>query len=350
MPPSEPVDSAAVIGRVREDLARRDLLRGVDRLLVACSGGGDSVALMDVLARLADEVGVRLGVVHVDHGTRPEEAAAETRLVQRLAAERGLDLRVERLSRTGSASEAELRRERLEAFARVGARWSASAVALGHSLDDRAETVLLNAARGCGPAGLGALGWRRRVAGVLLLRPLLGLRRRALREYLRARRVDWCEDSSNDSERYTRNRLRTSVLPDLEEIIPGAHEALARLAELADRDEDWLRDLARRELDVLRADEELPGGLAVDAAGLAARHPGLASRIVRLALGEVRGHLRGLDRDHFEAALGVAAGEETARDLPGVRVHRQGGRLRVLPLENRRLAGVAGPIERANES
>lgn len=347
--PLDPDPRPTTQARLREELVRHAVLRDVDRLLIACSGGGDSVALLDLLHRLGDELGVRLAVVHVDHGTRPRESRAEAELVARLAAGRDLELHLERLGLDSSRSEADLRAARLAALERVAGRTGVSAVALGHTLDDRAETVLMNASRGCGIGGLGALRRRRRVGGLLLLRPLLGMRREALRAYLRARDIPWCEDSSNASERFTRNRVRARVMPELEAIVPGAHEALARLGELAAREEDWLTDLVRRRLDRLRRPDPLAGALALDAGLLRECPPGLRARVLRDALREVRGDLRGLGHDHVEAALGVIAGAEAARDLPDVRIRLEGGRVRLLPLENRRLAGVTGPDEASSE-
>lgn len=341
MSPPDPVVAGAenLLADVAAEIDRLDLLRGVRRLLVACSGGGDSTVLLDLLVRLSPRHGTELTVVHLDHGWR-EESVDDARFVRGLAEARGLDAVVERnvVEVHGGSPEAAARRARLELFARTARERRADAVALGHTADDQLETVLLNLARGSGLRGLGGMRARRRVDGLLLLRPLLRTRRAALRRYARSRGLDWRLDASNLDLSLTRNRVRRRLAPELETVHPGVAENVARAAALLQEEEDWIETLVATRLEELRRDESYPGGVALDAEGLRRQPRPLQRRLVRAALEEVRGHRRGLELDHVQAVLGrVLTGRESARDLPGARVRAEGGRLRFLPLEGRRL-------------
>ncbi|MGD8331078.1 MAG: tRNA lysidine(34) synthetase TilS [Acidobacteriota bacterium] len=319
--------------------ARRDrLFEGVSRLLVGCSGGGDSVALLDILECLAPQLGLRLAVAHLHHGWRGAEADEDMARVERLAGARGLEFFGHRIDLSGSPGSREeaARDARLGFFGDTAQRWRADAVALGHTADDQLETVVLHLARGAGRRGLGGMRRRSQVDGVLLLRPLLDCRRIDLRAYATARALPWGEDSSNEDISLARNRLRRRLLADLQQINPGAVENVARAASLLADEEEWLDELASETLTALAAEEPFAGGLALDAGGLDGLPRPLRRRVVLQAIDRVRGHRRGIAFEHVEWVVetcGVAA-----RDLPGVRVIREEETVRFLPLAGRRLA------------
>jgi tRNA(Ile)-lysidine synthase len=201
-------------------------LRG-KRVAVGLSGGVDSVVLLDLLRALAPRQGFRLEAVHVHHGLSPQ-ADAWARACRALCREWGVPLAVRRVrvSRQGRGLEAAARAARREAFA----RHPAPVIALAHQLDDQAETVLLNLLRGAGLRGASAMPVVGRMGKKTVLRPLLGVPRRALLDYARARRLRWVEDESNRDAAYTRNFLRLRVGPLLAERFPRWREALARAA------------------------------------------------------------------------------------------------------------------------
>lgn len=319
--------------------ARRDrLFAGVSRLLVGCSGGGDSTALLDVLVRLAQPLGLRLAVGHLDHGWRGAAADADRRRVRDHAAAHELPFftrRVDLSAAPGSREEA-ARAARLEFFADVRERWPADAVALGHTADDQLETVLLHLARGAGRRGLGGMRRRTRIDGLLIVRPLLDRRRDELRAHARTHGLRWAEDASNDDISLARNRLRRRVLVDLQQINPAAVDNVARAAMLLHEEEEWLDALAAETAERLDVAEEYPGGMALDRQRLAALARPLQRRVVRHVIEAVRGHCRGISAEHVEWV--VDPDGAPARDLPGVRVRRDKHRICFLPLCGRRLA------------
>ena len=202
------------------------------RLGVAVSGGGDSMALLVLAAEWARAEGVVLAAVSVDHGLRPE-AASEAAAVARDCA--ALGVAHETLCWEGPDGRGNLQDAARRARQRMIARWAQTHdiahVALGHTRDDQAETLLMRLARGSGVDGLTAMAPARRAHGVVWLRPLLGVSRDALRVELRARGVLWAEDPSNDDPRYERVKARRALaaLAPLGIDAAGLAETAARL-------------------------------------------------------------------------------------------------------------------------
>jgi tRNA(Ile)-lysidine synthase len=170
------------------------------------------------------------------------------------------------------------------------------------------------------------------------LRPLLDERRAALRDYAVAGSLAWNEDSSNEDISLARNRLRRRLLGDLQQINPAAVDNVARAAALMREEEEWLDDLAVGAMQELRREDDFPGARTLCEEGLAALPRPLRRRVVRRAIEEVRGHCRGISGDHVEWIVGGCETSLRARDLPGVRVTRDGARVRFMPLQGRRLA------------
>lgn len=207
--------------------------------LVAVSGGGDSVALLDLLVQAARPF--RLAVAHVDHGIN-QESGEIARRVESLAASYRLECHVTRLELGAGASETSAREARYAALEetrrRIGAEW----IATGHHGDDQAETVLLRVVHGSGPAGLAAMAPRQGT----LVRPLLPFRREDLAQYLLERNIPAWADPANRDSRHIRSWLRESVLPLIRQRLPGVDAELIRVAAQAAQDRlAWDRLLDR---------------------------------------------------------------------------------------------------------
>ncbi len=239
-----PAELRVVADRAAKALAAAGAPAAGDGVAVAVSGGADSLALLHSLRALAGPRGWRLAVATVDHGLRPG-SAADAAFVADQAKTLGLPVRVRTL---GPADLEPHRRAGPEAAARaaryavlwpaadeLGCRW----LATGHTLDDQAETVLLQLLRGAGPDGLAGMA----VHSGRLLRPLLGARRAETRACCAAIGLEWREDPTNAGDGPLRNRVRQRLLPLLEELRPGATQTLARTAALAADERDWLDQL-----------------------------------------------------------------------------------------------------------
>jgi tRNA(Ile)-lysidine synthase len=220
------------VARVRREVARaldRDgVLAPAERVVVACSGGPDSTALVDALARLAAPRRLELHVTHVDHGLR-EGSAAEADLVRTLASARGLPfhaLSVE-VGGAGGSLQDRARTARHAALRGLAADLRATAIALGHTADDQAETVLMRALSGATPRALRAMGPR----DGMLARPLLRVWRAQAAAYCAALSLVVLDDPANADPRFLRSRVRHQLLPALEEVFPAARRRLVALAD-----------------------------------------------------------------------------------------------------------------------
>lgn len=226
------------------------------RLLVAASGGGDSIALLLLLVRTRHELKLDLGVCHVHHGVRGAEADEDARFCQQLAERLGLPFFLDRLSLPppGPSREAWWREQRYAALEARRRQFHAAAIATAHTLDDQAETVLLKLLRGAGPRGVA--GIRRRWRAVI--RPLLDFRREELRQYLHQLGQDFRQDSSNLLSDRPRTFLRWKVLPLLVQAFPKAFAHLAFFAETLAQDDDFLSQLTLSAVPVPRLGERVP--------------------------------------------------------------------------------------------
>ena len=239
-------------GRVLETIRKQELIKAGDRVAVAVSGGADSVALLLLLVDLRNELGIVLSVAHVNHKLRGAESDEDQRFVEDLARRNGLELlvRTAPLAKSpGVGIEAAARKLRYEFFRDLALKGSAVKIATAHTLDDQAETVLLRIFRGTGIRGLAGILPRLTLEneGVPrgeVVRPLLGVRREELREFVRERGQAWREDSSNLDTDFLRNKMRLRVLPALRETFgESAFENLADIAEIARAEEEAARCL-----------------------------------------------------------------------------------------------------------
>lgn len=236
--------------------ARAEALAGAPRLVVACSGGSDSTALLVLLSRWG---GVSLVAAHVNHGIRGAAGDRDAASVANLGASLGVRVEsavidVPGARGKGESLEAAARRERYRALLSVAtASGPGTLIATGHTLDDQAETVLLNLARHLGRSRGGISP--RRADGVV--RPLLPFFRAELRDFLRIEGIAWREDETNENEDLLRNRIRRTVLPALEARWPGVASRLARAGEA------WTRRLEALDARIdaaLAPGRTLPGG------------------------------------------------------------------------------------------
>jgi tRNA(Ile)-lysidine synthase len=279
---------------------------------VACSGGGDSMALADVLLAAARAPGVGgrdVVVVHVDHGLTPGSAAVGQG-VRRWARTRGVRAEVVRVDVPGRASlEAAARAARYAALRDVARRRRLVRVLTAHTLDDQAETVLLRIVRGTGPAGLAGIA----ADDGVIARPLLGVSRAALAAHVRAAGLPTWPDPMNDDVRFTRVRARHAWLPLLAQTNPAVTEALARLATQAG---------AWREVIEAQARALLGDAPTLAASALAAAPPAVAAHAL---LARARALGLELGDEHVRAIVALAAGPARgtrAVDVPGGQVVR----------------------------
>ena len=324
---------------VKEALGRAKYVGEANLLVVAVSGGADSLALLHSLLCLRETEDLRLHVAHLDHNFR-EEAKEDARFVTQVAAQLGLPATVEHadpmayMKEMGISSFEEAAREvRYEFLARVARDTGAVAVAQGHTADDLAETVLMHIIRGSGVHGLRGMEevsrWEGRSGGqgASLFRPLLEMTKREAEAYCRGRGIAFREDPGNRLLRFTRNRVRHQLLPSLEEYNPKVREALVRLAHSASLEVDFLDKEVDRAWPTVASNEE--DGITLDSRMLATLHPIIQRLMIRRAYQRLAGNTRRLEETHLKAAaqlIEAPAGRAIA--LPkGLRLHSGYGQL-----------------------
>lgn len=327
--------SDRLIQRIRSFSRRERLWQPGDRLLLAVSGGADSIALLDIVHSVfMQEDQLHISILHVHHGLRAE-ADDDAAFVQTQAERYGVPCVEQRvdvpalLAETGGSVEEVARELRYGILDKYARQIGADRIVTGHTADDQAETVLMHILRGAGLPGLAGIpACRGKV-----IRPLLTTWRNEIEQYLGERGISFRLDGSNLTRQFQRNRIRLDLLPTLEcDYAPRLRARLCQLAELA-REENYALETWT---DALFADliEAIPGGLAVqsgDGVPVALRR-----RLWRKVIYSICGHLENVSYQHILAIEHLAEGEKVY--LPGVCVARKAGRLVFLTHESEKYA------------
>ncbi len=300
---------------------KHDMLCDGDGVVAALSGGPDSTALLFLLKDAAQRFHLQIHGAHFNHGLRGAEADEDEDFVRQQCRRLAVPCTVAKPDsppEKGENVEQWAREARYRFLEQVRAEQCFQKIALGHTRDDLVETFLMRLIRGSGLSGLACL---RPVREGGLIRPMIGLSRADALAFLAEQGEPYREDSSNLDLGRLRNRVRHELLPLLERNYnPRVFERLADTAALVLDDEDQLELAAGRELDRVSRATVVGGPLELSRSLLCSLPAALARRVVRRALRQCRGDLRGIDRGHVEAVLGLAApggGGEKRLDLPG---------------------------------
>lgn len=299
------------------------------RILVACSGGPDSIALLDLAARWKIQTGNMVAAGHADHGLRTG-SRGDALFVRNSARRLKIPFYAEKIPVKSWAAthkkgiEESSRILRYQALSRMAKKGRFPVVAVGHNLSDQAETVFMNIFRGTGPAGLGGMAplsnWPVPGGeGVKLARPLLEISRKSILLYLKERGLRYHTDSTNRSGRFLRNRLRP-ILKSWERERPGFYERVSRLAEIMRDEEDYWRDRLRRGKRLFR---RCGAGVILDLKGFMRYHRAEQRRLLRA--GFPLSDFKALENVRRWAAL--PASRDFRGNIPGGGVEKKAGRL-----------------------
>jgi tRNA(Ile)-lysidine synthase len=320
------------LSNISRTIDRFSMIEDGERVLVALSGGADSVALLAALRRLAPGRGWTLAAAHLNHRLRGAEADRDESFVRSLADRMEVPLVSRRLEagflreRQGQSLEEAARDARYRFLREAAAASGAGRIALGHHRGDQAETVLMNLLRGSGVEGLKGM---RPVRDGLFVRPLLQATRQEVLAYLEGEGIPFREDSTNRDERFFRNRIRRHLLPLLSSRYNRRiEEGLAQLARIALREDDYL-DRAVREALARLGLEQAEARIELDRGDLLELHEAVRYRVVKVLLGRLAAGRR-VGHGHVETVLALAGGgrPQGAVHLPGgVRAVREYDRL-----------------------
>ena len=322
----------ALAQRVAVESRRLGLIPTAGRLIVAVSGGPDSVALLAILQELQSGgllPEVTLRVAHMNYGLRWAESDNDETFVRELGSRWQIPVDVERvhLNALRNASlQAQARTCRYAFFERLCRAHHPCVVATGHTAEDDAETVLMWLVRGCGLNGLLGIPM---IRGGKIIRPLLDIRRQEILTYLASRQLTYRVDSSNATPIYQRNRIRHNLIPQLEAFNPRVVEALCRTAELLRDDAALLQEIEDVQWSAIVTKSE-PGSVTFDARGFSRASIGLQRRFVRRAWHLLRGTSNGLTYRHVTMVLDsiVSRNGDGRVNLPaGIRAFRTGNEI-----------------------
>jgi len=307
-----------MIRKIKEAIEKNHLLDQGEKVVVAVSGGPDSVALLKILEMLSDEYRLTLIVAHLNHGLR-EDAACEERFVRKMAADmeiafefKSLDIASLRKG-SGKCIEDTSREVRYDFLNDVAKKHGARKIALGHHINDQTETVLMNFLRGSGPTGLkGMLPAR----DSTYIRPLLGVTRSEITSFLELHGISFVTDVSNADQRYLRNRIRHTLIPLLKSRYnPKLDESVKTMAEIMRVEDDYMNIATAKMLSawgMTPADSEI----RICISDFLECHEAIQRRIMKHLLEERSPNSKGIGFTHIKTALGLVRS-----DRPGAYVN-----------------------------
>jgi tRNA(Ile)-lysidine synthase len=287
-----------------------------DSIIVAVSGGADSVCLLKILYALKEYLNIRLTVAHFNHGLRPKEDEKETEFVAKLAKRLNLDLICDTCNNItkvpGSSIEEKAREMRYQFFQKAINENHAQKLALGHTMNDQAETVLMHFLRGTGLTGLSGIPPIRQNC---FIRPLIDITRDEIHTYLKQHDEFFIIDSSNLETRYLRNKIRLELLPLLLDYQPKLVEHLGELAFLCRQETQFIDEEATKLLDMITFDSS-KHSLDLLLTTFNILSCSLQYRIIRQAIKKIKGNLRKIDRGHIRSIIDCAN-----KDKPQIKVN-----------------------------
>ena len=292
-----------MINTIESFIKNQRLISKGDRVLVAVSGGPDSTALLLILYELRYKLGIELSVAHLDHQLR-KNSSRDLKHVRKLSDSLGLaflsdTVPIRALTKNRSLEEA-ARDIRFEFLAKAAKQLKANVIALGHTEDDLAETVLMRIIRGSGLSGLNAILPMRRMHNMSFIRPLLTTSKKDILKFLRARKTKFCIDSSNASLKFFRNRVRRKLIPVLEkDFNPNIKKALVRLSQSTTLDYQYLAKQARLAFPQRTHVKQEHHRTRLNLSNLKKIHPSLQRMVMRAAVEDLAGSTRRLTYNHI---------------------------------------------------
>ncbi|RLC00467.1 MAG: tRNA lysidine(34) synthetase TilS [Deltaproteobacteria bacterium] len=316
-----------LIQSVEKTLLEFSMLKSGDKVLVAVSGGPDSVALLHVLLTLQTKFDIRIGVAHLNHGLRPSAATRDAAFVSSLCNKTDLPSHVATVDirglhqQQGGSLEALGRKARYNFFSRISRKFGYNKIAMGHQADDNAELVLMNLFRGSGPLGLSGIP---PVRNNRYIRPLIEQTRESIMNYLQDNQVAFVLDATNNDLRFLRNRIRHELVPELiHRYNPNLVDTLNRTAAIFRAEEDWLNHYSGRIFNTL-ADGDATS-IRMPVSKLLENHGAIQRRTIRAAIKHVKGNLKSITLQHIDAVLNLCREGSPGRILclPGRLVIRK---------------------------
>ena len=298
-----------MLDKVKNTIKRHNLIEKGEKVIVGVSGGPDSVALLYLLNSLKKQLRFSLHIAHLDHMLR-KDSYKDREFVEGLAEKLRLpittaQINVKELIKKGSLEEV-ARKARLGFLFRAAKELDADKIALGHTQDDQAETVLMRILRGTGLYGLAGILPKRNIEGTTIIRPLIEVSREEIERYLRRRKIKSRLDASNLEDIYLRNRIRNKLLPLLErEYNSNIKKVLANMAENIGTDYEYLRRVSEGQYSRIRYSRSSSSRKPLSRININLKkflrlHPAIQRLVIRLAISKIKGDTRRLSFQHMK--------------------------------------------------
>lgn len=318
-----------IIEEVKKSILKFNMIQPGDKIIVAVSGGPDSICLLDLLTRFSKEFNISLVIAHYNHGLRIGEDDLETHLVKKIAKSLGLPFETEKasgLDMHSSSLEDKARNLRYDFFERIRIKYKAHKIALGHNLNDQAETVIMRLLRGSGMSGLSGIP---PVRDNTIIRPLIEVKREDILGYLEQRDLEYATDSSNLDKRFLRNKIRLELLPEMIKYQPGFIEILGQLSENL-RDEDSFLEMQADEWVGHRLVQDESGDSLINISSFKDIPNAFLKRVIRNIIKKFNKNLYGIESGHIHDVINLIENTRPniSIDLPkGLRAKKEYNKL-----------------------
>jgi tRNA(Ile)-lysidine synthase len=314
-----------LIKKIQNTIFREGLFGRGARIVVAVSGGPDSVCMLDILAKLEPKYDLELIIAHVNYGLRGEDSERDEELVIKLAEKYALVYKVYKVYKVEKISENELRNIRYEFFEKIRKENEFDFIAVAHNADDQVETFLMRLIRGAGLQGLSAMQCR----NDKVIRPLLGSTRAEILEHLKENDLKWRLDKTNLENEFLRNKIRNKLIPILEkEYNPNLKKTILDSIENIAYDYDFISKLSEK------TSQKFSGNVSVKK--LLALHPAMQRRVLRQMISQKKEDLKEIDASHISEIIKMMKSTKSKAHfviLKGLKISRKGDKLDIVKIK-----------------
>lgn len=316
-----------LVKTIKNTIFQQELFTRGSGIVLGVSGGPDSVCLLDVLAKIAPKYDLKLLIAHVNYGLRGKDSTKDEQFVQELAEKYGLKIFILKPKIKGKSSENELRNIRYIFFEKVRKINNYDLIAVAHNADDQVETYLMRIIRGAGLAGLSAMKYKT----VNLIRPLLGISREEILEYLKKNNLTYRTDKTNLQSLFLRNKIRNKLIPYLQKNFnPQIKKTIFGATTSISEDYSLISKLAEREAEAMKE---------LSVKKLMQFHPALQKRILLQKISEIKMDLKDIESAHIEEilkALKSKKGKSQVVVFKGLKLTRKGDKVTINSLNNKK--------------
>ncbi|MDP1853832.1 MAG: tRNA lysidine(34) synthetase TilS [Candidatus Omnitrophota bacterium] len=293
-----------------------------DSIVIALSGGPDSVCLLYLLNFFKKEFRLRLTCAHLDHMLRGKDSLRDLLFAQRLSEKLKIPFYYKQIDvkkiKVNASLEETARKARQDFLFKVAAKTKSSKIALGHTKDDQAETILMRLLRGAGLYGLSAILPKRKISKYILIRPVIEANKIEILRYLKTKKIPYRIDHTNKEDSYFRNRIRNRLIPELIKYNKNIVDILASTAQSISLDYEYIKNMAQNRLNRIITSRN-SGPINLETKEFLKLHAALRRIALRLSIEKIKGDLRGIDYRHVYELEDLIENRKTGSivDLPG---------------------------------